>query len=65
MQYLIWTAAQPDPVAAEAALVASDPTFDQWKKKYDTSKRTVTRTDYEVCYMGVWGVGGLSGVGLG
>ncbi len=41
--FVLWTQAQPDPAAAEAAL-AEDNDFKGWKAKYDRSRRTVTRT---------------------
>lgn len=41
--FVLWTQAQPDPAAAEAAL-AEDNDFKSWKAKYDRSRRTVTRT---------------------
>ena len=41
--FILWSGAQPDPEAAEAAL-AADEDFQNWKKKYDRSRRTVTRT---------------------
>ena len=43
ISFVLWTAAQPDPAAAEATL-AQDDEFSKWKKKYDQSRRTVTRT---------------------
>jgi len=48
--YVIWTAGQLDPPAAEAYL-AQDDAFAEWKKKYDFSKKSVTRTDYEVDFV--------------
>ncbi|KAL6779874.1 hypothetical protein ACKKBG_A14095 [Auxenochlorella protothecoides x Auxenochlorella symbiontica] len=45
--FVLWTAAQPDPAAAEAKL-ATDPAFAEWKTSYDRSRRTVTRNNYEV-----------------
>lgn len=49
VHFLLWSAAQEDQAAAEAALVEADPgAYADWKKKYDISRRTVTRTDYEV-----------------
>ena len=42
--FVIWTAAQPDPVKAEADFAAADPIFAEFKNKYDKSRRTVTRT---------------------
>lgn len=43
ISFVLWTAAQPDPAAAEATLAQNDE-FSKWKKKYDQSRRTVTRT---------------------
>lgn len=48
--FVLWTAAQPDPAAAEAAF-AADPGFAQWKDKYDKSRKTNFRTDYEVDFV--------------
>lgn len=48
--FILWSAAQPDPEAAETAL-AADEDFQNWKKKYDRSRRTVTRTEYEVDFI--------------
>ncbi|DBA96610.1 TPA: hypothetical protein ACH3X1_015471 [Trebouxia sp. C0004] len=48
--FVLWTQAQPDPAAAEAAL-AEDNDFKGWKAKYDRSRRTVTRTEYEVDFI--------------
>ena len=46
--FILWSAAQPDPEAAETVL-AADEDFQNWKKKYDRSRRTVTRTgEYEL-----------------
>ena len=41
--FLIWAAAQNDMDAAEQRL-ATDSDFAGWKKKYDRSRATVTRT---------------------
>mmetsp|Transcript_40122 Transcript_40122/g.72016 ORF Transcript_40122/g.72016 Transcript_40122/m.72016 type:complete len:367 (-) Transcript_40122:181-1281(-) len=49
--YLIWTAAQLDPKAAESKLASADPVFAEFKAKYDKSKQTVTRTDFEVDFI--------------
>jgi hypothetical protein len=49
--FLIYPAAQPDPASAEARLAAESPVFQTWKNKYDRSRRTVTRTDYEVDFI--------------
>jgi len=48
--FVLWTAGQLDPKAAEEYL-AEDPGFADFKKKYDASRRTVTRTDYEVDFV--------------
>lgn len=48
--FVLWTQAQPDPAAAEASLAADDD-FKGWKSKYDRSRRTVTRTEYEVDFI--------------
>jgi len=45
--FLLWSASQPDPKAAEAAL-AMDPDFAPWKVKYDKSRTGTFRTVYEV-----------------
>lgn len=42
--FVLYTAAQPDPAAAEAALAAADSGFAAWKRKYDISRDTYTRT---------------------
>ena len=39
-----------DPDAASAKLAEIDD-FANWKKKYDRSKKTVTRTEYEVDFI--------------
>lgn len=41
--FMMYTAAQPDPQAAEDYL-ATDPAFGVWKKEYEKSKKTLTRT---------------------
>jgi L-ascorbate peroxidase len=47
--FVLWTAAQPDPAASEAALVAGAPEeFGPWKAKYDQSRSTTFRVDYEI-----------------
>lgn len=46
--FVVWPAAQLEPEKEEQRLAAADPAFAEFKKKYDISKRTVTRTDYEV-----------------
>lgn len=48
--FVLWTGAQPDPAAAEESL-AKDDDFKSWKNKYDRSRRTVTRTEYEVDFI--------------
>ncbi len=50
--FVLWTQAQPDPAAAEAAL-AEDNDFKGWKAKYDRSRRTVTRTGEPLCFLGL------------
>lgn len=47
VSFLFWTAAQPDPAAAEAKL-AEDPVFRQYKEKYDRSRAQTFRLDYEI-----------------
>lgn len=48
-QFLLWPAAQADPAATEAAMVAySADAYGPWKQQYDKSRATVTRTSYEV-----------------
>ena len=39
----MYTAAQEDPAKAEEYL-ATDPEFAKWKKNYDKSRKTITRT---------------------
>ncbi|KAI7845676.1 hypothetical protein COHA_000790 [Chlorella ohadii] len=46
-QYLIWPATQADQTAAEEAMAAYSNEYAKWKKQYDISKTTVTRTSYE------------------
>jgi L-ascorbate peroxidase len=46
-QYLIWPATQADQTAAEEKLAAYSNDYAKWKKQYDISKTTVTRTSYE------------------
>lgn len=48
--FLLWTASEDDPAAAEAAF-AKDPTFDAWKQKYDKSRATTFRQDYEIDFI--------------
>jgi len=46
---LIWTAAANDPEAEATRLATANPkAFEGVKKSYEISKRTYTRTDYEV-----------------
>jgi L-ascorbate peroxidase len=47
VSYILWGASSPDREATEAAF-AADPDFNQWKKKYDKSKKTFARVEYEV-----------------
>lgn len=42
--FVLWTAAQPDPVKAEEEFAAADPEWANLKVKYDRSRATVTRT---------------------
>lgn len=47
--FVLWPAAQPDPAAAEVALVEGAPeAFAQYKQKYDKSRSTTFRQDYEI-----------------
>lgn len=46
--FVLWCAASPDPRAAEEAFAAADPDFARWKSKYDKSKSSLTRLDYEL-----------------
>ena len=39
------------PVAEDAMVAANFSSFDEWKRKYQKSRRTVTRTDYEVDFV--------------
>lgn len=48
--FVLWTAAAVDP-AAEEERFAANPKFTDIKKKYDASRRTLTRTDYEVDFI--------------
>jgi L-ascorbate peroxidase len=50
LAYVLWTGAADDQEAEEARL-AEDQAFTGWKTKYDRSKKTVTRTEYEVDYI--------------
>ncbi|GMH41041.1 hypothetical protein BSKO_08951 [Bryopsis sp. KO-2023] len=50
--FLLYTAACADPAAVEEDWTKADPEkFQTWKAKYDKSRRTVTRTDYEVDFV--------------
>lgn len=47
---VLWAAAASDPAAEEERFVAAEPSiFKGYKQNYDRSRKTVTRTDYEVC----------------
>lgn len=48
--FLLWPAAQDDPKAAEEAF-AADPAFEPWKNKYDQSRSTNFRQDYEIDFV--------------
>ncbi|EFJ45738.1 hypothetical protein VOLCADRAFT_105827 [Volvox carteri f. nagariensis] len=49
---VLWTAAAADPAAEEERFVAQDPAaFKGYKQNYDRSRKTVTRTDYEVDFI--------------
>lgn len=48
--FLLWTASENDPAAAEAAFGA-DPAFESWKLKYDKSRDTTFRQDYEIDFV--------------
>lgn len=50
--FVLWTAAQPNPEAAEKALVEAAPeAFGPWKEKYDRSRKTTFRQDYEIDFI--------------
>ncbi|CAL8460517.1 g46 [Coccomyxa elongata] len=49
--FVLWCAAQDDPQKAEQDFAAADPQFAELKQKYDRSRKTVTRTDYEVDFI--------------
>lgn len=49
--FVLWTAAAADPAAEEARFAAAAPIFADLKSKYDYSKRTLTRTEYEVDFI--------------
>ena len=42
--WLIWCAASEDPAAEEARLAVALPQYANFKKEYDISRRTITRT---------------------
>lgn len=46
--FLMWTGAATDPAAEEARLAAASKTYAGIKKDYDSSRKTITRTVYEV-----------------
>lgn len=48
--FLLWTAAQADPAAAEEEFAAL-PEYEVWKTKYDQSRNTTFRQDYEVDFV--------------
>lgn len=47
LQFLLWPFTQADPIATEEAMAAANPKYADWKRTYDTSRKTVTRTSYE------------------
>ncbi|KAK9812426.1 hypothetical protein WJX73_009908 [Symbiochloris irregularis] len=49
--FLLWTAAQKDPEKEEQRWVAADPQYKDIKKDYDSSRKSVTRTNYEVDFV--------------
>ncbi|CAK0787502.1 hypothetical protein CVIRNUC_010722 [Coccomyxa viridis] len=49
--FVIWTAAQPEPAKAEQAWADANNAYKGLKLKYDRSRDTVTRTDYEVDFI--------------
>ncbi|PNW83243.1 hypothetical protein CHLRE_05g233900v5 [Chlamydomonas reinhardtii] len=50
--FVLWTAGAANPAVEEARWVSEDPaTFKSVKEMYDRSRRTVTRTDYEVDFV--------------
>lgn len=50
--FSLWTAASADPAAEEARFAAEDPkAFKGIKEAYDRSRKTITRTDYEVDFI--------------
>lgn len=42
--FVVWPAQSLDPAAEEERMAAADPTFADYKKSYDMSRRTLTRT---------------------
>lgn len=46
--FVLWTAAQPDPAASEAEFAAANPIYAEYKEKYDRSRKTSFRQDYEI-----------------
>lgn len=48
--FLLWTASENDPGAAETAFGA-DSAFQPWKAKYDKSRDTTFRQDYEIDFV--------------
>lgn len=53
--FLIWTAAALDPAAEEARFVAAFPdVYTGIKRGFDISRKTVTRTDYEVDFAAIF-----------
>ena len=48
--FLLWTASENDPAASEASF-GSDPAFESWKAKYDKSRDTTFRQDYEIDFV--------------
>lgn len=50
--FVLWPAVTSDPSATEVTFATEDPSaFAEWKKKYDASRRTTTRTEYEVDFV--------------
>ena len=48
--FLLWTASESDPEAAEAVFGA-DAAYELWKVKYDKSRATTFRQDYEIDFV--------------
>jgi len=48
--FLLWTAAQENPAASEEQFGA-EPEYADWKKKYDQSRSTTFRQDYEIDFV--------------